>query len=69
MGDATWAVGCAGRRAAEAVLGEPHVVEFDATGRPMRGGVVVEADRSETDDQLSGWVQRAVGFVEGLPCK
>jgi hypothetical protein len=54
---------------AEAALEEPHVVEFDVTGRPMRGWIVVEADGLETDDQLSVWVQRAVRFVEGLPCK
>lgn len=58
-----------GPEQAEAALEEPHVVEFDVTGRPMRRWVVVEADGLETDDQLSGWVQRAVWFVEGLPCK
>jgi TfoX/Sxy family transcriptional regulator of competence genes len=58
-----------GPEQAKAALEEPHVVEFDVTGRPMRGWVVVEADGLETDDQLSGWVQRAVRFVEGLPCK
>ncbi len=58
-----------GPEQAEAALKEAHVVEFDVTGRPMRGWVVVEADGLETDDQLSGWVQRAVRFVEGLPCK
>ena len=58
-----------GPEQAKAALEEHHVVEFDVTGRPMRGWVVVEADGLETDDQLSGWVQRAVRFVEGLPCK
>ncbi|TVS16056.1 MAG: TfoX family protein [Planctomycetaceae bacterium] len=58
-----------GPEQAETALKEAHVVEFDVTGRPMRGWVVVEADGLETDDQLSGWVQRAVRFVEGLPCK
>ncbi len=58
-----------GTEQAKAALEEPHVVEFDVTGRPMRGWVVVGADGLETDEQLSGWVQRAVRFVEGLPCK
>jgi hypothetical protein len=32
----------------------------------MRGWVVVEADGLETDEQLSGWIQRSAEFVEGL---
>jgi hypothetical protein len=41
-------------------LREPHVREFDITGRPMRNWVLVEQEGVENDGQLSGWIQRAV---------
>ncbi len=50
-------------------LWEPHVKEFDITGRPMKGWVRVEPEGVEGDDQLSGWIQRAVKFVGTLPAK
>jgi len=53
----------------EEALKEPHVKEFDITGRPMRNWVVVEPEGVEDDDQLKGWIQRAVKFVEKLPAK
>jgi TfoX/Sxy family transcriptional regulator of competence genes len=52
----------------EALL-EPHVKEFDITGRPMKGWVLVEPEGVEADDQLGGWVRRAVKFVGTLPAK
>ena len=54
---------------AEAALPEPHVKEFDITGRPMKGWVLVEPEGVEDDEQLSGWIQRAVVFVGKLPAK
>jgi TfoX/Sxy family transcriptional regulator of competence genes len=54
---------------AAAALKESHVVEFDITGRPMKGWVVVEAEGIDMDDQLRGWIERAVEFVEALPKK
>jgi hypothetical protein len=53
----------------EAALREPHVKEFDITGRPMKGWVLVEPGGVEGDDQLSAWIQRAVTFVGALPAK
>ena len=50
-------------------LKEPHVKEFDITGRPMKGWVLVEPEGVEGDDQLAGWIQRAVTFVGKLPAK
>jgi hypothetical protein len=50
-------------------LKEPHVKEFDITGRPMKGWVLVEPEGVEGDDLLSGWIQRAVKFVGALPAK
>ena len=55
-------------QAAEA-LEEPNVVEFDITGRPMKGWIMVEAEGVETDEQLVGWIERAVEFVEIMPRK
>jgi TfoX/Sxy family transcriptional regulator of competence genes len=54
---------------AEEALVEPHVKEFDITGRPMKGWVLVESGGVEDDDQLSGWIQRAAKFVGALPAK
>lgn len=58
-----------GPEQAAAALKEPNVVEFDVTGRPMKGWVMVEAEGMETDEQLRGWIEQAVEFVETLPRK
>jgi TfoX/Sxy family transcriptional regulator of competence genes len=54
---------------AAAALQEPHVSEFDVTGRPMKGWVMVELDGLDSDQQLAGWIDRAWQFVETLPPK
>ena len=48
---------------------EPHVSEFNITGRAMKGWVLVAPEGVEADDGLSGWVQRAAKFVGKLPAK
>lgn len=53
----------------EAALREPHVRAFDITGKPMRNWVAVESEDVEDDDQLAGWIERAVKFVKTLPKK
>jgi TfoX/Sxy family transcriptional regulator of competence genes len=58
-----------GPELADAALKEPNVVEFDITGRSMKGWAMVEPDGLETDEQLSGWIQQSVEFVETLPVK
>jgi TfoX/Sxy family transcriptional regulator of competence genes len=50
-------------------LKEPHVKEFDITGRAMKGWVLVEPEGVEDDEQLSAWIQRALKFVGKLPAK
>ncbi|HEX3657110.1 MAG TPA: TfoX/Sxy family protein [Pirellulales bacterium] len=55
-------------RAAE-VLGQPHIREFDVTGRPMKNWVMVEPDGLERDEQLAEWIKAALEFVEKLPAK
>src|SRR6266567_4406494 len=47
----------------EDALLESHVKEFDITGRPMKGWVLVESEGVEDDDQLKGWIERAIEFV------
>jgi TfoX/Sxy family transcriptional regulator of competence genes len=58
-----------GPQQADETLREPHVKEFDITGRPMKGWVLVEPEGVQHDDQLKGWIQRAVKFVGKLPAK
>jgi hypothetical protein len=48
---------------------EPHVKEFDITGKPMKGWMLVEPEGIEGDDQLNGWIERATKFVRTLPAK
>jgi TfoX/Sxy family transcriptional regulator of competence genes len=58
-----------GPQGADEALTQPHVREFDITGRAMKGWVMVEPDGMETDGQLADWVQRAIKFVSSLPMK
>jgi TfoX/Sxy family transcriptional regulator of competence genes len=53
----------------EQALKEPHVSEFNITGRAMTGWVLVKPEGVEDDDQLSAWIERAVKFVGKLPAK
>ena len=50
-------------------LRQPHVGEFDITGRPMKGWVLVEPEGVENDVQLKDWIDRAEEFVRNLPAK
>ena len=58
-----------GQEEGAASLKEPHVREFDITGRAMKNWVLVEPAGIEDDDQLSVWIQRAIKFVRRLPGK
>ena len=58
-----------GPEGGDEALKEAHVEEFDITGRPMKGWVLVEPEGVTSDDQLKGWLQRAVKFVGKLPVK
>ena len=53
----------------EAALKEQFVKDFDITGRPMKGWVMVEPEGIEDEDQLKDWIQRATKFVRKLPAK
>ena len=58
-----------GEEEGEEALKEPHVKEFDITGKPMRNWVLVGPEGVQDDEQLAGWIQRAVKFVGALPAK
>ena len=59
-----------GPEQSDEALKEAHVSEFEITGRgTMKGWVVVSLEGVQSDDQLKGWIQRAVKFVGKLPAK
>lgn len=41
--------------------------EMDFTGRPMRGIVIVPADRVRRDGDLEPWIAQAVDFAKSEP--
>ena len=58
-----------GPEPAAAALQEPYVVEFDITGRPMKGWVMLQPEGLENDGQLNLWIERSLKFVRKLPKK
>ena len=58
-----------GPEAYDDALLEPHVSEFDITGRPMRGWVVVDPEGVEDDERLNDWIQRALRFGSRPPAE
>ena len=50
-------------------LSKPHVRPFDLSGRPMAGWVLVGADGTAADKDLSGWIDAGVSYAESLPAK
>ncbi len=58
-----------GRERYDAALREPHVSEFDVTGRPMTGWILVAPAGLTTDAGLKAWLERGLDFVRGLDPK
>jgi TfoX/Sxy family transcriptional regulator of competence genes len=59
-----------GPEQSDEALKEAHVSAFEIKGRGrMKGWVVVGLEGVQNDDQLKGWLQRAVKFVGKLPGK
>ena len=56
-----------GPEQATEALKQSHVKEFDVTGRPMKGWVMVEPDGLDSDSELAKWIEKAIQFVETLP--
>src|SRR5574341_53571 len=44
-------------------LARPHTREFDLTGRPMQGWVMVAREGCEADAALRSWVQQGLDFA------
>lgn len=53
----------------ETALAEPFAQEFDITGRPMRGWVMIEPGGLSDDVRLAAWIERCHKFVRSLPAK
>ncbi len=58
-----------GEKEAAEALAQPHARPMDFTGRPMKGMVFVDPAGTASEEDLRGWVQRAVAFVSTLPAK
>lgn len=58
-----------GPDAYDALLAEPHIREFDVTGRPMRGWIMVEPEAYEDAAVLGGLIATTLEFVRSLPPK
>ena len=58
-----------GDEGADAALDQPHVRPMDFTGRPMGTMVFLEPAGVETDEELAGWIARALMYVQKLPPK
>jgi hypothetical protein len=53
----------------EQALSDSHTGQFDITGRPMKGWVLVEVEGIELDEDLENWVKKGVDFALTLPPK
>ena len=47
----------------------PHSREFDITGRPMKGWVMVSSDGFDSEEVILAWVNKGVDFALTLPPK
>lgn len=50
-------------------LAQNYIKQFDYAGRPMADVVCIEAELITTDDELSDWLNKSLGFVQSLPEK
>ncbi|MGH1491647.1 MAG: TfoX/Sxy family protein [Acidimicrobiales bacterium] len=52
-----------------ALLKRSGASQMEMRGRPMKGWVLVDAERLRTKRQLAPWVQRGMDFARSLPPK
>jgi TfoX/Sxy family transcriptional regulator of competence genes len=50
-------------------LSEPHVREFDLTGRKMAGWILVSAEGTDSGKDLASWVDAGADHAASLPAK
>jgi TfoX/Sxy family transcriptional regulator of competence genes len=53
----------------EKALAEDGVRPFDFTGKPMKGIVYVDSQRTNNDSGLAGWVEAGADYAASLPPK
>lgn len=53
----------------EECLKMEYAREMDFTGKPMKGFVFVSPEGIAEDEDLDGWINRCLGFVNTLPPK
>ena len=58
-----------GPEKADRALKNPHTRQFDITGRPMKGLIIVTPRGHRTDGALRKWVWLAADFAASLPAK
>lgn len=58
-----------GKQTYDDALTETGVREFDMSGRPMRGWVLVSDKGYSTEADLKSWIDRGVSYSESLPPK
>jgi TfoX/Sxy family transcriptional regulator of competence genes len=58
-----------GEEAAKEAMKQKYVREFDITGRPMKGWVMVEKDGFKDSKSLKAWLEKAKEFAAALPAK
>ncbi|MEX2135144.1 MAG: TfoX/Sxy family protein [Acidimicrobiia bacterium] len=58
-----------GRETYDEALTRPGVRDFDMSGRPMRGWVLVSDKGYSTEADFTSWVERGVSYAESLPPK
>ena len=51
------------------LIGTKNVRDFDMTGRPMKGWIVVEQEGYAEDSDLSDWIRLGIDFAATLPPK
>jgi TfoX/Sxy family transcriptional regulator of competence genes len=64
-----WLIARIGPDAYAAALQKPGVKEFDITGRPMTGWVMIDPSGARDELELNAWIDQAVEFVRTLPAK
>ena len=50
-------------------LAEPHVREFEMSGKKMSGWLIVSGEGTANDGDLAGWVDAGAGHAASLPPK
>ena len=58
-----------GEETSREAMATEHVRQFDITGRPMKGWVMVAEKGYKNDKDLKGWLEKARNFAKTLPAK